>query len=931
MAYDAMGNYTGFDDSASEPVNPYDFEEENKRKEELKRQLQQAQREEEELASKVSHKEEITKYGDGSQTVKTTKEIPAGGPVAPDDYNANIARQESGNNPNIGYHDRSKGTASGMYGMTDAGYADARKLDPNLPADRLQSTPEQQTAAQNAYTQQNAKYLQNYGIEPNQNTLAAAHFLGAKGLSDYLKTGYVSDAAAKANGGIENVKRIVNQRLGGQGGPASGAANLAQGEQGGMPTKKPQLQPVDPNAQVSAEQLQANTPGAAVSNADKQAVQPVGPVSPEQAQQQEGPKPNSYDEFGTPGYSEARAQLDKHVDAYTTAQNDPNALMALSANKDVPDWMQERSRNRAADIITQQREMKNAQEKLAEASPTDLAKYMREKSTGGSWIKAIFYASIGAKSLAQAEGAKLGIGTEKIVTDADGKAHIVKVSSNGTPLEGYSAETGKKLKPEELVNAIGQGTNKKEVSTSAEMFQDKDGNMYRSQSDKQGNLVMRNAATGAKYEGDATKLTRVRDVAGQTADERRQGYRRENINSEVMATIQKERGKDVMGALKDYEAQSSKPLTDEDRMSFIRQYGGLAVPGTSGQAAPAGAQAAPTKVTAPVAPEAQTQAAPVAPTVGVAQPQPTTNNAGNAAVTPVTAVKPGYDANNMPVRLPTEGAKAFEKRYQEWNEDQKTQRELGQKSSEAVIKHRNEVIVPAAAAASEGSQIVKDQLKVVEDPRTDALFGLYNKAQSNSKADKNWAIVRDVISGKVESKEGQTVSEDWARTNLDPNQYSDWMRLTSGNQRLATAEIKSGGFGAQISNADRASAEKMQIDIGNAPALGFYNQKAQQLYNFDSKRAKQAWAADKQFKSADQLETEWSKESARLTKQYQDVADERNAFIKANSDNKSTTPGLVREAYKRYPVPTFDPNLNNGQGGWNNPVRQRKLNQILKG
>jgi hypothetical protein len=462
------------------------------------------------------------------------------------------------------------------------------------------------------------------------------------------------------------------------------------------------------------------------------------------------------------------------------------------------------------------------------------------------------------------------------------------------------------------------------------LLQDKEGNLYRSQSDEKGKLVTRNTVTNEIYRG-SEKLTRARDVAGATADERKQGYRRENINSEVMATIQKERGKDVMGALKDYEAQSSKPLTDEDRMSFIRQYGGLAVPGTTGQAAPTGT--APAKVTAPVAPEAQAEkvSAPVAPTVGVAQPQPTTNNAGNAAVTSVTAVKPGYDANNMPVRLPTEGAKAYEKRYKEWDEDQKTQRELGQKSSEAVIKHRNETIVPAAAAASEGSQIVKDQLKVVEDPRTDALFGLYNKAQSNSKADKNWAIVRDVISGKVESKEGQTVSEDWARTNLDPNQYSDWMRLTSGNAKLATAEIKSGGFGAQISNADRASAEKMQIDIGNAPALGFYNQKAQQLYNFDSKRAKQAWAANKQFKSADQLETEWSKESARLTQQYQDVADERNAFIKANSDNKSTTPGLVREAYKRYPVPTFDPNLNNGNGGWNNPVRQRKLNQILKG
>jgi hypothetical protein len=299
-------------------------------------------------------------------------------------------------------------------------------------------------------------------------------------------------------------------------------------------------------------------------------------------------------------------------------------------------------------------------------------------------------------------------------------------------------------------------------------------------------------------------------------------------------------------------------------MAFINQYGGLAVPGTSGQGAPTSTPAttpAQGKVTTPAVPEGGAQAVAIAPVTGVAQPQPTTNNAGNAAVTPVTAVKPGYDANNMPVRLPTEGSEAFNKRYEEWNEDQKAKRELDKTSSEAVIKHRNEVIVPAAQAASDGSQIVKNQLRVVENPRTDALFGLYNKAQSNSKSDKNWAIVRDVISGKLESKEGQTISEDWARTNLTADQYSDWMAITAGNQRLATAEIKSGGFGQQISNADRTSAEKMQIDIGNSPALGFYNQKAQQLYNFDSKRAKQAWAANKQFKSADQLENEWSKES----------------------------------------------------------------------
>ena len=104
MAYDEMGNYTGYDESYSEPVNPYDFEEEDRRKEELKRQLEAQAKKESELASQVSHKQELTTYGDGSRTVKTTQEIPSGKiqPVNPMDYNARIAQQESGNRPDIG-------------------------------------------------------------------------------------------------------------------------------------------------------------------------------------------------------------------------------------------------------------------------------------------------------------------------------------------------------------------------------------------------------------------------------------------------------------------------------------------------------------------------------------------------------------------------------------------------------------------------------------------------------------------------------------------------------------------------------------------------------------------------------------------------------------------------------------------------------------
>ena len=606
--YDAMGSYTGFDE---EPVNPYDYQEEERKKEELKKQLEAQVKKQDQLASQVSHKQEITTMADGSQVEKTTKRSPAGGPVSPDDYNKSIAQQESGNNPNIGYHDQSKSSAYGPYGITSGAYADARKANPALPEDITKADSGQMTSAQDAITQNNSKYLQSYGVPVNDNTLQAAHFLGAKGLSDYLKTGYISEAAAKANGGVENVKRIVDKRLGGMQAAASGAANLQQGEQGGMPTQKPQTGPIAPEQQAQ----QAQQP-------------PQGPVAPQQAGPAftgQGLKAPNAGNAPTPGEEGSKG----HIERYQADQNDPAKLMELSTSEGTPDWMKDRARNRAADIITNQREAQNAQQTLSTATPTELAKYMREKSSGGSWIKAIFYGAIGAKQLAQEEAAKLGIGTEKIVTDQNGKAHIVKVSANGTPLEGYSADSGKKMTAEELVAAIGGASAGNKVSTSAEQFQDKAGNIYRSQSNEKGQLVMRNAVTGKVYEGDPTKLTRMRDVAGAEADERKQGFKKENMTTEQtnrLAVMQTQLGNDLTKAkAKDrlsIFSDTNKALVSEGLPTLTMAQMGLNQDGTLTSEKP------------------QAAAQPAAATQGAVAPTTETGAAPSGAVSPEAAARP---------------------------------------------------------------------------------------------------------------------------------------------------------------------------------------------------------------------------------------------------------------------------------------------------
>jgi len=894
MAYDEMGNYTGYDESYSSSVSPYDFEEEDRKKEELKRQLEEQQRQADELASQVSHKQEVTTYGDGSKTEKTTREIPAG-PVSPD-YNARIAQQESGNNPNIGYHDRSKGTASGMYGMTDAGYADARRRDPSLPEDRLQSSPEQQTAAMNAYTQENAGYLQNYGVPVNDNTLGAAHVIGAKGLSDYMTKKdeygrpYLSPQAQAKNGGYDKLAAIVNARMQGQPAAASGAANLMPGEQGGMPTERPQMGPVSPEqAGQQDQQLQ-------------QQLQQFAPqAQPEPAPTQ---KPNSFDAFGTPIYSEQQAKLDKYVDNYTTNQNDPQALMQLSTAEDTPDWMKERSRNRAADIITQQRDMKDAQEKLASATPSDLAKYMREKTTGGSWIKAIFYAAIGAKALAQEEGAKLGIGTEKIVTGADGKAYIVKVSSNGTPLDGYSAETGKKLKAEELVAAIG-GAGAGKVSTSAEQFQDKDGNIYRSQADDKGRLVTKNIVTGEVYKGDPTKLTRVRDVAGEKAAETKQAYKRENDATSFANNIRKLDYDSKLKAVAEFRQaainRGEPDLTDAELSAM-----GVDRPDLGPARQQAGAPAAAAAQGAP-APQAGKVAAPIAP-IPVEGQAPTTL----APVNP-NAPAPGTSVTG---RMTPEAMKRAEA-------EAKLARESATEVQTTEQKEYVKETKPAVGQTSSDGQAVanarRQQLDIVKN--NPSIVNILNG--QGTQYDQARRIMINAVSGAYGAEEKKQLADDLGQVmnKLTESEQGALQEFVNLNTVVNAKTLRANAGPGAVSDAEqRANKEANVGNVDRIPAYAAMAGLHRSQFSGDLAASKQAFlAANPQIKTTSEFNTAWQKQEAMRLKEYQNIAKARfDVMGRAPATNASPEAikayrDRVFRAFEAYPAPTYDV----GSNKWN--------------
>lgn len=326
-------------------------------------------------------------------------------------YNASIGAQESGNRPNIGYHNKNTSSAFGQYGLTNAAYQDARRLNPNLPADITQATPEQQTQAMNSFTQQNARALQSYGIDPNQNNLAAAHFLGAKGLNDFMTKRdeqgrpYISPQAQAANGGYEKAAAIANQRLGGQAAAASGATQMptavpgqgvavatGQGVQGTMTN-----QPVTPDqvAQQAQQPLPAN-----------QGIKIPGLTPTNQMETQVGQQIPSM------------VQTPEAIQRFQSNQDNIDELVKMRNDASLPEYIRKRSADRAYELMnTDYNKSKadaRAKEMVQNGDQMGIAKALasKPKDEEGSWLKMILLGFI-SPQLAGQEAIKLGIAPTK--------------------------------------------------------------------------------------------------------------------------------------------------------------------------------------------------------------------------------------------------------------------------------------------------------------------------------------------------------------------------------------------------------------------------------------------------------------------------------------------------------------------------------------
>lgn len=279
----------------------------------------------------------------------------------------------------------------------------------------------------------------------------------------------------------------------------------------------------------SVRQSMGNMASSMIPSAQAQPVpqqRPPSPISPQQVAQQVAQQPaprpppifqGQTNEFGgmeSKPNTLTQLPLDP-FQSYINLQDNVPQLIKFGYDETLPEALRVRAKQQAASLISQERGMADAKQQIPTLSENDIAKVLREKTTGGSYLKAALFGILGMENSALAEAAKLGIGKETMTT-VNGQPAIVKMANNGTPIEGYNATTGNKLSAQELVIAAQSATVMKGANIGAQVYRDPVTNETLTKVDtQQGPIYYNKSQQRVVPKGEPIPLTAGSDIATQ--------------------------------------------------------------------------------------------------------------------------------------------------------------------------------------------------------------------------------------------------------------------------------------------------------------------------------------------------------------------------------------------------------------------------------
>ena len=194
-----------------------------------------------------------------------------------------------------------------------------------------------------------------------------------------------------------------------------------------------------------------------------------------------------------------------YISTYQEVQDDPERLLALRGDQSAPEWLRRRAGERAYELMNAEVKRSEAEQRaqqLAQAAAqgdrragNTIAKELQTQE--GSWLKMILLGFI-SPQLAGEEAIKLGFGNKWTqTTDMDGKPVLLQTNARGLPLKGYDS-AGKELPQEQLVAIGGQAVKKDLDIVGGSFVNDKTGEVGRLVTDKRTGQSFIQTDTGRK-------------------------------------------------------------------------------------------------------------------------------------------------------------------------------------------------------------------------------------------------------------------------------------------------------------------------------------------------------------------------------------------------------------------------------------------------
>jgi hypothetical protein len=556
------------------------------------------------------------------------------------------------------------------------------------------------------------------------------------------------------------------------------------------------------------------------------------------------------------------------------------------------------AKNIIAEDYLKEKGMREAEKKIEEASPTELARFMKDRGKEGSYVKAILFARLGLNELAKREQELLNpdlkmdtatVGSDKYTVVRDDRGGIVRAfDTEGrevgqkalAKISAASAPTKSFLLPQSaggLMQKTITGPDGKEQVITGQVFTDPQTRETYFQAgntryDTTGlstpsqNVQNVYGAAGAKQQatqaaqtgtsqgplppmvagaGGETPAPTVATTAATTADPA--AARRAQTDIESLDKEIKRVKPNAPGAAKTLETLQTERAAAQQRLAAASGTGGVA------QTAVAGTQ------------------------------------------------RPGESFSAYQERIKRESAAATAATT--------ANIDLSKEERSNFLTYEEKEIIPKADASGNISRIRKQQLKgpdgILNNPE---IVGIMSGQGSAGTELAN--LIRDTVTGGIKDDELSRRVNALGLTQPQRNVVYNQLAL---NNSLAPETLKANAGAGSVSDAEQTANRRNNIDITKVPLYTAVTMLGRDQFEKDTIVARQAFRnANPNLTTVRSFNDAWGKEKERLQGEYDRIYEARARYIAKYSTNEKPNPKAITEAYKQFPVPEFS-----RDGGWN--------------